>query len=71
MDSVKALENSATLDKYHLRTKDNKLSEDALKKLKELKGQLDSFAKLASSVKGAIRDNKNFDLNRFHMTYLT
>lgn len=66
MDSVKALENSATLGKYHLRTKDNKLNEETLKKLKELKGQLDSFAKLASSVKGSINDNKNFDLNKFH-----
>ena len=66
MDSSKALENSATLGKFNLKTKENKLNEEAFKKLKELSTNIANFASTASKVRGVIEDNPNFNLDKFH-----
>ena len=66
MDSSKALENSATLGKFNLKTKENKLNEEAFKKLKELSTTIANFASTASKVRGVIEDNPNFNLDKFH-----
>ena len=68
MDISRALENSATLGKFNLKTKENKLNEEALVKLKELSKTIDNFANTANTVRGAIKDNTNFNLNKFHDT---
>ena len=68
MDISKALENSATLGKFNLKTKENKLNEETLVKLKELSKTIDNFASTASNVRGAIDDNTNFNLDKFHDT---
>ena len=68
MDISKALENSATLGKFNLKTKENKLNEETLVKLKELSNTIDNFASTASNVRGAIDDNTNFNLDKFHDT---
>ena len=66
MDISKALENSATLGKFNLKTKENKLNEKALEELKKLSNTIDNFAKTANDVRGAIADNTNFNLDKFH-----
>ena len=66
MDISKALENSATLGKFNLKTKENKLNEEALEELKKLSNTIDNFAKTANDVRGAIADNTNFNLDKFH-----
>ena len=68
MDISKALENSATLGKFNLKTKENKLNEEALEELKKLSNTIDNFASTASNVRGAIDDNTNFNLDKFHDT---
>lgn len=68
MDISKALENSATLGKFNLKTKENKLNEEALEELKKLSNTIDNFASTASNVRGAITDNTNFNLDKFHDT---
>ena len=68
MDISKALENSATLGKFNLKTKENKLNEETLVKLKKLSNTIDNFASTASNVRGAIDDNTNFNLDKFHDT---